>query len=76
MAKFARAEVVSCAISVNSDASLIAAPKFSTFAAYDFVPELARSSCNFLNAQEKRNLNVVHVLSGASLICHLLHLRG
>ena len=42
VAKFAIAVVVSCAISVNTDVSLITAPLISTFAAYARVPELAR----------------------------------
>ena len=53
VAKFYRAVVMSCAISVNSDVYLIAAPQISTFAAYTCVPELARSSLTSLNAGAK-----------------------
>ena len=71
VAKFARAIVMSCAISVNADVYSIEAPLISTFAAYARVPELARSSHTYL-----KNLNVIHVLSGTYLCRHYLHLRG
>ena len=53
VSKFSRAVVVSCAIYVNSDMSLITAPQISTFAAYACVPELASYLCNSLNDQAK-----------------------
>ena len=68
--KISIAVVMYCNISVN--VSLNADPQISMFAAYARVPELARSSRTPLNDQEKRTLNVVHVLYGVLLRFHYL----